>query len=248
MRGRCLFIAIILMLLLAGLVACDRPESPAVGLVRAQLDEGWVVDGVQELLRGDILVKPNNTLLPGSASVPGSWDFGHAAIVTEGASHPNPDSLLSRVMIFESHARNVPPAYQLREIRGHVAHEDPAFHNTSFGPGFSGVRYRLRLNIPDHQIDSIISFVRAQEQKVSSWHSMKRFPDSPAIADRLEAGERRNWADNDQWYCSLLIWQAVLYVTGIDLDHNGGYFVYPGDLIISPFFDNKDGFQGRARF
>ncbi|MFW5793335.1 MAG: hypothetical protein ACOCWC_03555, partial [Bacteroidota bacterium] len=70
----------------------------------------------------------------------------------------------------------------------------------------------------------------------------------PEIDLMVEKGLRRNWADNDHWYCSLLIWQAVLYVSGIDLDSNGGYFVYPNDLIASPYFNNENGFKGRTRF
>ena len=77
---------------------------------------------------------------------------------------------------------------------------------------------------------------------------MKRFPGNPEIEQMVETGTRDNWADNTHWYCSLIIWQAVLYVTGIDLDANGGYFVYPNDLVASPYFDNSSEHTGRARF
>jgi hypothetical protein len=208
----------------------------------------WCFEGIDELRKGDILVRPNLNILPGTTYMPRGWGFGHAAIVTSGAAHPDPDSMLMKSFIFESHARDVPRIYQLREIRGYVVHPDPAFSNESFGSRYSGERYRLRLNIPESQIDSIIDFVRSQKGSYSSWNALKRFPGTDGIDIRVAEAERENWADNSHWYCSLLIWQAVLYVTGIDIDANGGYYVYPSDLINSPRFDNTPGFIARAKF
>ena len=208
----------------------------------------WAYDGIDNLRKGDIIVKPNLNILPGTAYMPGGWGYGHAAIVTRGGSNPHPDSLLTQSFIFESHARDVTKYHQLREIKGYVLHPDPAFNNDTFGPRYTGNRYRLRLNIPESQIDSIIDFVRSQKGSYSSWNAMKRFPGMPEIERLVEEGKRDNWADNSHWYCSLLVWQAVLYVTGIDLDANGGYFVYPSDLIESDHFNNTMEFQGRARF
>lgn len=34
----------------------------------------------------------------------------------------------------------------------------------------------------------------------------------------------------DRWYCSKLQWRAYLYSTGIDIDKNAGYTVYPSDI------------------
>ena len=208
----------------------------------------WCYEGIDELQKGDIIVKPNLNILPGTAYMPRGWGFGHAAIITRGAMHSHPDSLLMQSITFESHARDVPRVHQLREIQGYVIHDDPAFSNENFGPRYTGYRYRLRLNIPESQIDSIINFVRNQKGSSSSWNAMKRFPDMADVENIVAMGEKENWADNSHWYCSLLIWQAVLYVTGIDIDANGGYYVYPSDLITSPHFDNTPGFVARARF
>ncbi len=208
----------------------------------------WAYDGINELIKGDIIVKPNLNILPGTAYMPGGWGFGHAAIVTRGARNPHADSLLANSMIFESHAKDVPRIHQLREIQGYVLDENPYFHNDTFGPDFTGNRYRLRLNIPESQIDSIIDFVISQKGSYSSWNAMKRFPDMPEIQEMVDKGIRANWADNTHWYCSLIIWQAVLYVTGIDIDANGGYFVYPSDMVASPYFDNVQDFRSRVRF
>ena len=208
----------------------------------------WSHTGINELRPGDIIVKPNINLLPGSSFVEGGWGYGHAALVTKGASHAHPDSLLSVSMIFESHARPLHRIHQLREVPGFLLSGDPVLHNDHFGPQYSGNRYRLRLNLTETQIDSIIAFVRSQKGSYSSWNAMKRFPGIPHIEQLVQEGKRDHWADNTHWYCSLLVWQAVLYVTGIDLDPNGGYFVYPNDLIASPYFNNTPEFTGRARF
>lgn len=40
--------------------------------------------------------------------------------------------------------------------------------------------------------------------------------------------------DTGKWYCSKLIWAAYYSVFGIDLDSDGGYIVYPRDILRSP--------------
>lgn len=208
----------------------------------------WAYEGISELQKGDIIVKPNLNLLPGSSFIEGGWGYGHAALVTLGSKHSHSDSLLANAMIFESHARPLHRIHQLREVPGFLISENPVMHNDNFGPQYTGGRYRLRLNLTESQIDSIIDFVRSQKGSYSSWNAMKRFPGIPHIEGYVNVGIRENWADNTHWYCSLLMWQAVLYVTGINLDPNGGYYVFPSDLIASPHFDNRDDFIGRARF
>lgn len=37
-------------------------------------------------------------------------------------------------------------------------------------------------------------------------------------------------SNQDEWYCSKLIWRAYLQATGDDLDHDWGIWVFPGDL------------------
>jgi len=40
---------------------------------------------------------------------------------------------------------------------------------------------------------------------------------------------------NDQaWYCSKLVWAAYRRTSGVDLDADGGYFVWPVDLLNDP--------------
>ncbi|NLN95337.1 MAG: hypothetical protein GX128_04115 [Bacteroidales bacterium] len=206
-------------------------------------------EGVNELRPGDILVRPNLNFLPGSAIVPGGSGFGHAAIVISYYNHDNPDSLLANTTIIESIAKDVPVAYQIREIKALANSRVLAFRNQNFDNRYSGNRYRLRLNLPQSTIDSIIEFTRSQKGKASAWNAAKRFEGHLYANELVNNGLRKDWSDNTHWYCSLLVWQAVLKYTGIDLDPNGRYMVYPNDLIASPVFDSIGGdFIGRARF
>jgi hypothetical protein len=227
------------------LTSCDFADILLQPAKSADTGAPWAYEGVDELIPGDILVKPNINLFPNTAFVARGWRFGHAAIVSAGAKHSNPDSLLAACRIIESDPLNANPLLQVREVSGLVKNAETFGHYNSFGPHFTGNRYLLRLNIPEAQKDSIIAFLRTQLDKESSWNAIKSFPQSTNTA---EDSLRRNWADNSHWYCSLLVWQAVYYVTGIDLDSNGGVYVYPNDLIRSPYFDNTADFKARSRF
>lgn len=206
-------------------------------------------EGITELQKGDFIVKPNLNILPGTSLVPNGYFFGHAAIIIKGATHEDADSLLSGAILIESTARDLPPGSQIRETAGYGVRKNPVLHNDSFGPAFRGRRYRLRLNLTDSQIDSIIAFIAQQKNDTSTWAAQKSYPGNPLSDSLVNIGHKKNWADNSYWYCSLLIWQSVLYVTGIDLDPNGGHHVYPNDLINSPYFNNTtDGIKRRVRF
>ena len=235
---------IINVLIFMFLVSCKQKEKD----IELIYDDAWAYDGITELKRGDIIVKANCNFFPRTSNIEKGWGFGHAAIITKGASGINADSILANSMIFESHARPLPVNYQLREIKGYYKSDNPFLNSDSFSPKYTGSRYRLRLDIPDNKIDSIIEFVLGQKGSYSSWNAMKRFPKNPEVQQMVADGERENWARNSHWYCSLLIWQSVYYITGIDLDANGGYFVYPNDLISSPYFDNNNNNKGRTRF
>ena len=204
----------------------------------------FAIQGVTEFKRGDIIVKPNANILPGTAAVKNGLSFGHAVIVSKGYKHDNIDSLLSGIRIIESRSSDVPAAFQVREAPGYFSHEDIILSCTSFGNKYSGNRYRLRLNISEAAVDSILAFTSAQIGDLSCWNASKAFPTELFKNDTT----RSCWADNSNWYCSLLVWQACFYHLGIDLDSNGGYMVYPNDLISNSIFNLDVNPDGRARF
>ncbi|HMM12728.1 MAG TPA: hypothetical protein PKE03_11600 [Bacteroidales bacterium] len=235
---------------LIGFAILSSCGSAEIALPTQQLDDQheFAIEGVNEFLPGDIIVRPNANILPGTARIPGGQLFGHAAMVIRGFRADQTDSLLANTIIIESIARDVQPGFQVRESPALAFHERDAFNNVNFSEKYSGNRYRLRLSWTESELDSLIAFLKAQKGDVSTWNAAKRFPGHPFADSLVRIGQRSNWADNSHWYCSLLVWQAVYYVKGIDLDPNGGYMVYPNDLIASPMFDNKPGHTGRARF
>lgn len=221
-------------------VAADKnPDS--VEIIRPLND---TLIKLTELLPGDILVKPNTNLLPGSAWVTGGKGFGHALLVIEGGQDSSTMNLLRKVRIFESHARVVPESYELREAQGFQEGTDFRFANITFGNQNAGFRYRLRIQMTDAQRDSVIQFALRQDPDVSCWRSQKKLK----VADD-EGKHGMSVQDKNTWYCSLLIWEAFYQVMGIDLDANGGIMVYPNDLIASPYFNNnKQNETKRVRF
>lgn len=237
----------ILLLLSSVLIACqDSTENLHRTTVYSAND--FAVEGINELLPGDIIVRPNTNLLPGTARIPNGFMFGHAALVVSGFRSDNIDTLLANSIIIESMARDVQPGFQVREIHALVRHERDAFNNINFSSDYAGNRYRLRLKWTADELERLIAFLREQKGDLSTWNAAKRFPETE-FTDSLVKGEfRKSWADNSHWYCSLLVWQAVYFIKGIDIDPNGGYMVYPNDLIASPVFDNKPDHIGRARF
>lgn len=41
-------------------------------------------------------------------------------------------------------------------------------------------------------------------------------------------------SDQSRWYCSKLLWSSYRYTSGLDLDADGGYWVWPVDLVNHP--------------
>lgn len=193
-----------------------------------------------ELRKGDILVKPNHNWLPGSIWVEGGNGFGHAAIVVEGASGKSAMEVLEKTVIFESHSRDVPAEFQLRQVYAYSPGTDFRYANITFAPVRTGVMYRLRPDLREEQIDSLVAFVLQQDNGLSSWRAIK----SAQHGSTRKSNGNRTW-----WYCSHLIREAFLHVTGSDPDGNGGVIVYPNDLIGSDLFKNDPaGLQRRVRF
>ncbi len=180
-----------------------------------------------ELKRGDILVRPNNNWLPGTEFVQNGNNFGHAVIVLKGAVGRSVEEALSKSEIFESNSRDVPDEFQLRKVAAYAPGDDFRYSNDSFGSKYAGKRYRLRSPLSEAQIDSVLNYIVAQDEDVSSWRAQKNTSNVSV--------------DKHYWYCSLLIYQAFKDVLDIDLDTNGGLIVFPNDLINHPLFDGKSG-------
>lgn len=230
-------------------MACNNTEKPQPQSVPLVFDDiPWAYEGITELKKGDILVRPNLNIFPGTSLVPLGMGFGHAALVVKGYSHSNMDSLLAGVQIIESIAKDVSSDFQIREISGLVKSRFDAFNNDNFDHRFEGRRYLLRLPLCESEIDSILAFAIAQKGDRSVWNASKAYPGNHFNDSLIALGLRDNWADNSTWYCSHLVWQSLFYITGKDADVNGGYMVYPNDLINAHLFNNTESHIGRACF
>jgi hypothetical protein len=197
-----------------------------------------------ELIPCDILVKPNLNWLPGTTQAPRGYGFGHAAIVIRGAKDTSEATLLTKVLTFESQARDVPGEYQVRQVAAYLPGEDYAYANYNFKPANLGRYYRLRMDLTDQQRDAIIAYLIEHDSGFSNTRAWKDYHSGKNYIELKESVQPLEY-----WYCSLIIWQAFYDVLGIDLDANQGLYVYPNDLINSPYFNTeKDGNEKRIRF
>jgi hypothetical protein len=235
-----MLILFVLSTFIYGCSEAPTPESKKIISVSALI---FKPGDTLELKKGDILVRPNLNILPGTSPIGGGKNFGHAAIVAQGYKHWHPDSLLAGTIIIESIAKDVPAEFQVREIKALVSIRMESFDNHNFDNRYKGHRYRLRLPLSENKIDSIVEFARSQKGKLSSWNASKYFPTND---DEKNASSSLN--KNETWYCSLLVWQSVFNVTGFDIDQSGGYMVYPNDLVNSPYFNSLPDGEGRLRF
>jgi hypothetical protein len=213
--------------------------------LRTQNSESLPIRHLTDLQSCDILVKPNLNFIPGTSLVPGGFLFGHAAIVIRGATDTDQVALLSKTIIFESQALDVPAEFQLRLTAAYLPGTDDLVSNNSFSPDKFGNLYRLRMDLTDAQREAIVHYILDKDNDLSSYRAMKRYKQEPVNENQSAMPGRRK----EYWYCSLLIWQAFHDVLGIDLDANRGVYVHPNDLINSPYFNDEPGrFEKRVRF
>jgi hypothetical protein len=186
-----------------------------------------------ELRRGDILVRPNNGKLPGTCSIKNGRRYGHVAFVIKGASGGSVNEALAKATVIEALFFD----QQTRKFQ--FARKDQireASAITSFGKRFKGIRYRLRMDLTDSQIENMTRFLTNQLDGGYNLLSAKRKFESEA---RRES-EMTNMS-NSNWHCATLVWEAFYLSAGIDIDANGGLFIYPADIIASSYFDIDGG-------
>ena len=164
---------------------------------------------------GDILIRVNSNELPGTteSQIPSSNYWGHTSVITTGAESDNAEYLMKKAYNMEALGYEK-PATQLwcRPVYDYW-HKVPLQE-----------RYCLKPRLSKEQQQKIVDFVKKQD-KDTYGISRKRFKTS-----------KPNWADSDEWYCSLLAWQTYLYIANIDIDSNGGTLVFPNDILNSAYF------------
>lgn len=190
------------------------------------------------LQTGDILCRPNLSWLPGSSDVPCGRNFGHVVIVVKGAEDSTIEATLNKAVVCEavvfdqttrSLIRN--PDDQVRETTAGV----------SFGKRFEGIRYRLRMNLPERQKVMLVSYLYKQLDQ--SHYDL--FGPKAESGSYLIPGKMHGEPEQVNWNCATFAWNSFAFSTGIDLDANGGRWVYPNDIIRCRQFDQP---EGRIRF
>lgn len=225
---------ILLTFILAVLIVCIYQLNPKKTVT---LDESVTVslpDTARiELKKGDILVRPNSEKLPGTCSIKNGRRYGHVAVVIKDASGSSIDEALSKAKVIEALFFD----QQTRKFQ--FARKDQireASAITSFGKRFKGIRYRLRMDLTDDQIEEMIGFLKNQLDGGYNLLSAKKKFES----DIRRKSEVMN-NTNSNWHCATLVWEAFYLSAGIDIDANGGIFIYPADIIASRYFDLPGG-------
>jgi hypothetical protein len=186
-----------------------------------------------ELRKGDILVRPNWAGLPGSCSIRNGRKYGHVAMVTEDATGKTVEEALSKASVvealfFDQGTRKFQfnRKDQIRERNAII----------SFGERFKGIRYRLRMDLTADQTEKMIQFLRNQ---LDCGYNLLSFKKQFESASERESALKK--MKNSDWHCATIIWEAFYLTSDMDIDANGGIFIYPADIIASKYFDLPGG-------
>ena len=185
------------------------------------------------LRKGDILARPNWDGMPGSWAIRNGRRYGHAALVTAGATGRTVEEALSKASVVEAvffdqgtREFQFDKADQIKERKAII----------SFGRRFNGIRYRLRMDLTDQQIERMIKFAREQADGGYNILSLKR-----RFATAAERESALDNLKNRNWHCATIIWEAFYLSSDTDIDENGGMFIYPSDIIARRHFDLPGG-------
>jgi hypothetical protein len=181
------------------------------------------------LRKGDILVRPNWEGMPGSCSIQNGRKYGHVAMVTEDATGKTIGEALSKASVIEAlffdqgtRKFQFDKKDQIREGKAII----------SFGERFKGIRYRLRVDLTVDQTEKMIQFLKNQ---LDGGYNILSFKKQYVSASDRESALKN--MKNSNWHCATIIWEAFYLTTNIDIDANGGIFIYPADIIASKYFD-----------
>ena len=190
------------------------------------------------LKAGDILVRPNYSWMPGSSEIGDGYKFGHAGIVVVGAEGDSIQEVLAKALLIEAHIYD-------RATKKFIFGSPSQVFRTkaiiTFDKKFAGNRYRLRINLSDDQITRMIQLLNGQVGFGQYELFSKR-------SELIRFGQKQEKAFSYlpfKWNCSSLVWFAYYYSAGLDIDSNGGEYIYPNDLITCTLFDVPN---GRYRF
>jgi hypothetical protein len=158
---------------------------------------------------GDLIFRSNSYFLAGGKYFYKSVSPGHLAIVVSEGKFSGTDETLGNIQVAESAVLN---RYQKRFQTGVAVNK--AFEN--FG-NIPGRRFLLKMHLNDIQKKKLVELVTSQIGKPYSLLSTKNNPSS--------------------FHCATFARWVILEVAGIDLDSDGGFLVFPNDILRSSRFD-----------
>ncbi|MFA5324558.1 MAG: hypothetical protein WCR82_07585 [Bacteroidales bacterium] len=164
-----------------------------------------------EVEPGDLIVRPNLNLIFGSSKVEGGRLFGHASLCIKGGTLSDKNDSLNDIIIMESRLFRWHPLEWNNGIIKTSA-------STSFGEEHRGRRYILKTHLNPEQLKKILYYA-------------DKFSDRPYSIFPSKDGGTAN--------CSSFIKIIFSEALGINLDSNGGNYVYPNDIINHPMFDGE---------
>jgi len=202
--------------------------------IERKFEENWFsrnhivsADSSFEFKRGDILVRPNMSWLPGSIPIPGGRKYGHVAIVIEGSVGSSAEEALKKARVVEA------LFYDQKTKRFLIKGEDQIREESawvSFGSKFKGMRYRLRIPLTEKQSENICIFLRSQLNAHYNILSLKH-------SNEKNTHSTLTSANRESWQCATLTWVTFFISTSLDIDGNGGVLIFPSDIIGSHVFD-----------
>jgi hypothetical protein len=179
--------------------------------------------------RGDILVRPNWSWLPGSSFVKNGRRSGHVAVVFKSGKGSTIEEALKNTMVIEAllfdqqtHRFLFNKKDQIRETTAWV----------SFGDKFKGIRYRLRTNLSESELEKFLLF---NYNELDQGYQLLSFKDKSTYSQNNRTFIAN--IKNHNWNCATLTWSSFEFATGKDIDGNGGIIIYPDDIIANPIFD-----------
>jgi len=167
---------------------------------------------------GDILVRPNSNILPGTEERFWGGLTGHVALVVKGGVFSNMDDKLGGIEVVEARLFNRNPlSYENRIVRNKAS--------VHFGKRYIGRRYILKMHIKENEMGNICNFINNEKDKHYNLFSSKE--------------------DTTVYNCATFVRRLILETMNYDIDCNKGRIVFPNDIINNPIFDTS---ENRVRF
>jgi len=161
---------------------------------------------------GDLFFRSNSYFLAQSRYFYKSGIPGHLAIVLDSGEFLSIDPNLGNCKVIEARLFDHSQKKWVCNVGITQAAEN-------FGP-CRGRRFLLKTHLSENQKQQLIQFVMAQQGKPFNLLAAKN--------------------DSNRFNCATFVNQAFIKSIGYDLDSDGGWIVFPNDILKNPLFDKEN--------